>query len=214
MHVAASDGMTADYPVHVEVESPQRFDRTLVVLRIVLAIVLGWIGITAGWFAWALFAVLPLAAAIGISTSGAGRYLDEHGPTIWRGLTWLLSFSAFMALLTDTFPTSRVQPVRFELRTSGQPTVGSALLRLLTSIPSAFVLGVLAVVSGFLLVIATLFALITAHVPHSLLAYQRGMLRWEARLVAYHASLVEEYPPFSFDTGDHHDAPLSAAGAP
>jgi hypothetical protein len=26
------------------------------------------------------------------------------------------------------------------------------------------------------------------------------VLRWETRLVAYHASLVDEYPPFAFDT--------------
>jgi hypothetical protein len=34
------------------------------------------------------------------------------------------------------------------------------------------------------------------------------MLRWQARLAAYLASLVEEYPPFSFEAdpaqpGDH-----------
>ena len=196
--------MSTTYPVNVEIESPPRFDRTLVLLRILLAIVLAWIGITSGWVACALFAGLPLLAAISIARNGAGRYLNEDGPRIWRGLTWLLQLSAFMILLTDTLPSTTHQPVRFELRTTGNPTVGSALLRFITSIPSGIVMCLLGFVAGFLLVIALMFALISAHVPHMLLAYLRGMLRWQTRLVAYHASLVDEYPPFSFDTSDHH----------
>jgi hypothetical protein len=31
--------------------------------------------------------------------------------------------------------------------------------------------------------------------------FQRGVLRWEARLLAYHSSLIEQYPPFALDTG-------------
>jgi hypothetical protein len=196
--------MSATYPVNVEIESPVHFDRTLVLLRIVLAMVLAWIGITSGWVACALFAGLPLLAAIAIARNGPDRYLNEDGPRIWRGLTWLLQLSAFMLLLTDTFPSSAHNPVRFELQTSGKPTVGSALLRFITSIPSGIVLCLLGFIGGIVLFIAGLFALISAHVPQMLLAYLRGMLRWQTRLVAYHASLVDEYPPFSFDTSDHH----------
>ncbi len=196
--------MPTPYRVNVEIDSPIHFDRTLVLLRIVLAMVLAWIGITSGWVACALFVGLPLLAAIAIARNGAERYLNEDGPRVWRGLTWLLRLSAFMMMLTDTLPSTTQHPVRFELRTSGQPTVGSALLRFLTSIPSGIVLCLLGFLAGILLVIAVVVALISAHVPHTLLAYLRGMLRWQARLVAYHASLVAEYPPFSFDTSDHH----------
>jgi hypothetical protein len=34
--------------------------------------------------------------------------------------------------------------------------------------------------------------------PASILSFQTGYLPWSARLLAYHASFVEEYPPFSF----------------
>ena len=44
--------------------------------------------------------------------------------------------------------------------------------------------------------------LFTERIPPSILAFQRGVLRWNARLVAYHASLVEEYPPFALDTDE------------
>ena len=39
--------------------------------------------------------------------------------------------------------------------------------------------------------------------------FQRGITRLAARLVAYHASLVQEYPPFAFDMGPE-DAAASA----
>ena len=37
--------------------------------------------------------------------------------------------------------------------------------------------------------------------PAALYDFQRGVLRWQARLLAYHASLVDEYPPLAFYTG-------------
>ena len=32
-------------------------------------------------------------------------------------------------------------------------------------------------------------------------AVLRGIVRWEARLLAYHASLTDCYPPFTLETG-------------
>jgi hypothetical protein len=31
--------------------------------------------------------------------------------------------------------------------------------------------------------------------------FHRGVIRWQARLLGYQASLVEPYPPFTVDTG-------------
>ena len=208
-----SDGMTADYPVRVEITSPTRFDRVQLALRIVLSIVLGWIGITAGWLVCALFGVLPVFAAIAISTKTSKRFTDDIAPRTWRVLEWLLQLWAYMALLVDELPTGGDHPVRVSIRFTGTPTVGSALWRLVTSIPSGLVLGALWIVSGVFWLIAAIAVLFGWAVPASILAFQGGVLRWQARLVAYHASLVEEYPPFSFDTGTGHDQPLSTAGA-
>ena len=49
-------------------------------------------------------------------------------------------------------------------------------------------------------------------IPRSILAFQRGVLCWQARLVAYHASFVVEYPPWSFDTEKPPGAALATAG--
>ena len=189
------------YPVQFEVTSPPRFERIQLLVRILLSAVLGWLGFTAGWFVGALYGVLPLVAAIAISTHGPERYLREDAPKIWRGLEGLLGVWAFNAILVDTFPTETARPVRGVIRFTGTPTVGSALLRFITSIPSGLVLSLLWCVGWLLWIVAAFAVLFTESVPQSLLASPRGILRWNARLVAYHASLVEEYPPFSVDTG-------------
>jgi hypothetical protein len=103
--------------------------------------------------------------------------------------------------------------VRVTMTYTGRPTAGSALSRLLTSIPSGFVLGMLWFVSSILWFWGALSILLTASMPEWLLGFQRGILRWQARLVAYHASFVEEYPPFAFDTEHRDDASLHATAA-
>jgi hypothetical protein len=87
------------------------------------------------------------------------------------------------------------------VQTSGSPTVGSALLRLIYSIPSAFVLAILGFVSGIIWIIAAVMVLVQENYADGLYDFQRGVLRWEARLLAYHSSLIEQYPPFALDTG-------------
>jgi hypothetical protein len=51
-------------------------------------------------------------------------------------LHWVVAVSAYMWILTDKLSDS----VRFDVEPSGTPTPGSALLRILTGIPSAFIL--------------------------------------------------------------------------
>lgn len=204
--------MTSDHPVHVEVSSPVRFERVQLVVRIALAIALGWIGITVGWLACVLYLALPLITAIIVSSTTRERFETDLGPRMWRALSWLLQLSAFMMLLVDRFPTGENRPARIEIRFTGTPTTGSALMRLVTSIPSGFVLMLLWFVSSVLWVIGAVIVLVGARMPDWILGFQRGVLRWQARLVAYHASLVEQYPPFSLDTGDERDHVLAATG--
>ncbi len=54
------------------------------------------------------------------------------------------------------------------------------------------------VVSWVLWLVAFIAALVTRTVPPGILAFQTGYLRWQARLLAYHAWFIEEYPRFSF----------------
>ncbi len=214
--VAALSCVT-EYPVVVEITPPPRFQRGQLVLRILMAIVLGWLGITVGWLVCMLYAVLPLVAAIGITVTGPSRYLTEVAPKVWRPLDWMLQMSAYMMLLVDTFPTrpggSQDGTVRVDIRFTGMPTLGTALLRLVTSIPSVAVLTLLWLVSGFLWVIAAVCVIGGFPQPEWLVSFQCGVMRWDARLLAYHASLVEEYPPFAIGGSHGHPSSLPEARA-
>jgi hypothetical protein len=205
--------MRTEYPVAVEVTAPGHFERIQLLLRIALAVALAWIGVTAGWLASALYAALPVVAAIAISSRGSAHFKEEVAPPLWRVLRWLLAFSGYMALLVDRFPTDDDAGVRIAVRVEGTPTEGSALARLLLSLPSALVLAVLACIATVLWVVAAVLVLVGRAMPPWIAAYQRGVLRWTAHLVAYHASLVDTYPPFAFDTGDGHGGAVPAMHA-
>lgn len=201
----------ASSPVHVEIDSPPVFERVQVLLRILLTIALGWIGVTVGWLVWGLYLVLPVIAAIAVSLGG-DRFRADVAPRVAAALSWLLALSAYLMLLTDRFPAGE-DTNRIELPITGRPTVGSALARLVTSLPSGLVLLVLWFVSAVLWLVAAVAVLAGASIPAGILGYQRGVLRWQARLVAYHASLVDDYPPLALDTNDSDHAALTTSEA-
>jgi hypothetical protein len=183
--------------VGFEVERPPAFQRAHVFLRIALLIVIGWLG-----HPWGLLWLgLPVVAAILVSQKGGQRYLDEDGPTVTRVVNWMLDLTAYLALLTDKLPGHNEHPVRFAVERSGSPTVGSALLRILLAIPSLIILAVLAFFGSIIWLIAAVLVLVTEHYPEGLWRFLLGLVRWEAWLLAYLASLVDQYPPFTVDTG-------------
>lgn len=205
--------MSIESPVQIDPRSPERFDRVQILVRIVLAVVAGWLGLQGGWLAGFAFLTLPPIAAIEISTRGGERYHREVAPTLWSALAWLLRFHAYMCLIVDRFPAGDATDVEIQLACSGRPTVGTALARFVTSLPSVAAVVVLGCVSTLLWPLAALFVLVQQRVPAPILAYQRGVLRWQARLLAYHASLVAEYPPWLLETGAPSPALLAGAGA-
>ena len=185
------------FPVTFDIERPPVFQRAHVFLRVALLVVVGWIGHPIGL----LWLGLPVVAAILVSQKGGQRYLDEDGPTVTRVLNWILGLVAYLALLTDQLPGRGEHPVRFQVDRSGSPTVGSALLRILYAIPSLFVLAILTFVGAIVWVFAVVLVLVNENYPDSLWRFLLGIVRWEACLLGYLASLVDRYPPFTFETG-------------
>jgi Domain of unknown function (DUF4389) len=181
-------------PVTFDLEHPAAFRRAHVFLRLLLLIVISWLGHPFGL----IWIGLPIVAAILLSQRGAQRYLDEDGPRLARVLHWIVAVVAYLALLTDDL---RPDAVRFEVERSGSPTVGSALLRILYVIPSLIVLAILGFAGAIVWVVAAVWVLVAERYPEGLWRFLRGLVRWYARVLAYLASLVGDYPPFSLDTG-------------
>jgi len=194
--------MASDYPVRFDMAPPEKFQRPHVVIRVLLLVILSLsvVGNVATWALGLLYLLIPVVSAIFISQKGGERFVAEDGPRFSGWLRWLLALYAYLWLLTDRFPTEGPeQIIRFEVQPSGQPTAGSALLRLIYSIPSFLVLALLSVVGLILWLIAAIFILIQETYPKGIYDFFRGILRWQARLLSYHASLVDRYPPFSLD---------------
>ena len=186
----------SESPVAFDVERPPAFDRAHVVLRIGVLIVFGWIGHPLGL----LWLGLPAVAAFLVSRKGGERYVGEDGPTVAAALNWVLDLVAYVALLTDRLPGGEKHPVRFEVEPTASPTVRSALLRILYAIPSVIVLSILTFVGAVVWAIAMVLVLVDGRYPPGMWRFLFGIVQWEARLVAYLASLVDEYPPFRLDT--------------
>jgi hypothetical protein len=185
------------FPVATDVERPPAFERAHVFLRIGVLVVSGWLG-----HPWGLLWLgPPVVAAILIAQKGGQRYLDENGSTVTRVLNWILDVVAYLALLTDELPGQGEHPVRFQVERSGSPTVGSALLRFVSAIPSLIALAILVFVGSIVWVLAVVLVLVHENYPEGLWRFQLGLVRWEACLLAYLASLVDRYPPFTLETG-------------
>jgi hypothetical protein len=184
-------------PVDFDLERPPAFRREHVLLRVAVLAVFGWIAHPFGL----LWIGLPVVAAIMVSKKGGKRYLDEDGPAVTRVLHWLLDLTAYVGLLTDRFPWPGEHAVRFEVERSGAPTTSQTLMRILYVIPNLIVFWLLMFVGSVVLVIALVYVLVNGTYPAGLWRFLRGLLRWEACLLAYLASLVDRYPSFWLETG-------------
>ena len=193
-----------DYPVTFDVVArPEKFQRPQVLIAILVAIVLGVV-------MWLAYVVFPIMAAIWISQKGSEKYLDEDGPKMTGWLRSIVTYYAYVFFLIGRLPSEGVEEqVKFEVQRGGSPSVGSALLRWIYSIPSWIVLSVLGWVAGILWLVAAVQVLIQENYSEGIYNYFRGYIRWQARLLGYHVSLVEQYPPFALDMEPGGTAPAA-----
>jgi hypothetical protein len=187
------------YPVTLSVARPESFARSHVFLRLAILVAISILAAFA-WLVALVYIVTPIVAAAFISSDGAERFREHNAVRLRRWLHWIASFDAYFTFLTDTIPTERPdEAVSLDVKIGGEPTTGSALLRLITSIPSAFVLALLGIAATVTAFIAGVFILIQETYPDALYRFHLGVVRWGARLLAYHGSLTDGYPPFTLD---------------
>jgi hypothetical protein len=198
------------YPATFDVPTPTQFDKAQVALRIAIVVVLAILQVGNLVFGGA-YLILPILAAVMISQKGSEKYIAEAetGPVRW--LRFLVMFYSYMALATDKLSTDDPnQVVQLNVRASGKPTVGSALLRIILAIPHGIILAIIGIAFGIVWIISAISILINGNYPEWAFNFIRGYLRWTARVFAYLASLVDEYPPFSFANGDDATVPASS----
>jgi hypothetical protein len=194
--------MTAAYPVHYSVEHPPRFSRITLLVRVLAFAALGVLGLSFG--SVFLFAYLALPTFAAIRLAGArdqSGYLRDDGPRVVAALRWLAAVAAWAGLTAEQLPSrSPTETVTIDVEeTPHRPaTPGSAIWRVIAGIPSAIVLAILGCLGGFVWLWAALSILFTERVGQGAFSYLAGLQRWGVRLLAYQASLVDEYPPFSF----------------
>jgi hypothetical protein len=196
------------YPVHYHVTRPARFARVQLAARIIAFCALGIVGVSFG----ALFVFLYLALPAFVAARLGER--DRDVPRIVRALSWIAVISAWTGLVVDRVPADPTDgTIELEITPTAHPTAGSALARVITGLPSAIVLAVLGCIGSFVWLWAALSILFVERVGEHAHAYLVGLQRWSIRLLAYQASLVDEYPPFSFaDTAPA--APAASAAHP
>lgn len=201
------------YPVTFTVTRPWKLDRVQLLARVLLLAALSIAGVTVGFVMMLVYLALPAVAAALVAQKGSARFLAENGPRLTRALVWLQAAFAYLFLLTDRLPLDRpAETARLDIDPTGAPTAKDALLRLLTSLPSAIVLALLFCVAYLAWLASAVAVLFTERVPTAIYDFQCGVLRWQARLLAYHASLVDQYPPFAFDPGPVDGTPRDHAG--
>ena len=200
MHGASA--MTTSYPVHYSVEHPPRFSRINLLLRVLVFVAIGVLGLSFGSVFFFAYLALPVIAAIRISgAGGADAYLRQDGPLVIAALRWLAAICAWAGLITERLPgrsPSETVTVELDETMHRPPTPGSAIWRVIAGIPSALVLAVLGWIGCFVWLWAALSILVNERVGPGAFHYLVGLQRWSIRLLAYQASLVDEYPPFSF----------------
>jgi hypothetical protein len=193
----------ATYRATFDIQRPETFERSQLALRILLLVVLSIAGGVLSWAHSILWLGVPVLAAILISQKGAKRYHEEADSNMTSWLRFVVGAYAYLALLTDKLPgDSAAGPnSQFQVTPTGTPTVGGTLVRIILIIPHAIVLAILSIVAIVLIIFAAVMILVSKSYPNGVYNYLRGWVRWQARVLAYQAALVDEYPPFSLRAG-------------
>jgi len=190
------------YPVHYEVTKPTRFTRLQMLVRLVASAVTSLLGFSLGLFYPVVYLVLPVYAAVRLGGRHAADYLRVDAPRVVRLLAWMGVIYAWFALVTDRLPASEDhEEVHIAVEPMGSPTMATAMARLVLGLPSAFALSCLGFVGVFVWFWSALRVFLFEEVGGSAHAYLVGVQRFSIRLLAYQASLVDVYPPFSFEDG-------------
>lgn len=191
----------SSFPLHFDVMPVTRFTRVQLLVRLAALLALGMLGISLGTVFWIGYLLLPIYAASRIASLGsANEYARADGARVMRVLHWFAAVNAWAGLAAEALPAADpAETVRVRLEpTAVVSSPVSAILRIFTGFLSALTLCLLGFVGVFVWIWAALSIVIDQTVGAGASAFLVGLQRWTLRLLAYQASLVDQYPPFSF----------------
>jgi hypothetical protein len=188
---------TSGYPVQTSFSKPERYDRIQLLWRLGIWMVLG--AVTNGVLGFAYFAG-PIVSAIFVSRHGADGFHEKYGAKYAKFVSFYADLQTYFLFGTDEFPSwGKEGAAHYSYQPSGSPTVGSALLRLIMVIPHAIMGWVLGIIIFGASLVAIVTVLMSETVSEGIWGILMGIVAWEARVLTYFLSMVEEYPPFSLD---------------
>jgi hypothetical protein len=198
------------YPVHYQLVPPARCTRVQLLVRIVAFFVLGALGVSFGSVFCFAYVALPVYAAIRLGIVDPDTYAMRDAQRLTRILYWFAAICAWAGLTAERLPAKHPEEiVELAIAPSGRPTSMAALVRIVTGIPSAFVLAVLGMVGALVWLWAAISILFHERVGEGAFHFLAGLQRWSVRLLAYQAALVDDYPPFSFEDAERPAARAS-----
>ena len=135
-----------------------------------------------------------------VSRRGGDGFHETYGAAYTKLLAFWSDLQAYLLLGTDQFPSWGTDgAAQYRCQPSGSPTVGSALLRIVLILPHALLAWLLGIVVLAAVLVAAVSVLVNESVPDQIWGFLMGVVAWEARVLAYFFSIVEEYPPFSLE---------------
>jgi len=186
-----------DYPVFVDVRGVANADRGQLALRVLTCLALGVFHQSLGGLFVGLYVLVPAVVGVMISRHSAGGLSELDRGRLLGVLEWTLALYAYLLFVTDRFPLeAEHRPLRLTVQTNSQPDLGSALFRLLNSLPYALLLLLFGVLASLAALWTAISVLIFRELPHGATKFLRGYVERLARFFVYHASLVEAYPPW------------------
>ena len=187
------------YPVQVEAERQEEYNRFLPLVKWLLAIphyfVLFFL------FIGVFFAKIIAFFAVLIT----GRYPEGIFNFVTGVLRWSWNVTAYVYLLTDKYPPFALDqdpayPAELEI---AYPAEGvnrwRPLVHWLLIIPYAIVAGVLSYLAGVVALIGVFVILFTKNLPEGMFKLILIPYRWQIRASAYALFMVTKYPPFEWD---------------
>jgi uncharacterized protein DUF4389 len=216
MEASATPPSAATYPVRLDAERQDRYQRFLPLVKWFLAIPHYFVLVFL--FLGVLFAHLIAFFAV-IFTRSFPRGLFDYIVGVYR---WSWRVQAYVQLLRDQYPPFSLAddpayPAHLDI---GYPEAGidrwRPLVQWLLAIPYLIVVGVLGLFARAATILGLFVILFTEHLPEIFFRFIVVPQRWGLRGITYAGFMIDRYPPFDFDElgQSTDDAAPGAAVAP